>query len=98
MNDYRKAPGKKIKWGYIRSSFSLYTLCLISELHNMEDYQTCFAVLSGISRFTIAAITALKIDTGSSIFAWGLCTFVYICNNMQYDNFLKVKLKRKKER
>ena len=48
--------------------------------HVLEfTFHTCFTVISRKSRFTITAITSLKIDTRSSVLAWFIFTFIYIC-------------------
>ena len=56
-----------------------YAICITRLKEINREYLTNLTILSDIAKFTIAAITSFKVDTGSSVLAWVIHTLVYIC-------------------
>ena len=56
-----------------------------------REYLTNLTILSDIAKFTIAAITSFKVDTGSSVLAWVIHTLVYICPLLRELHWLPVR-------
>ena len=52
--------------------------------------RTCFTVVSSISGFAVTAITSWKVDTGSSVLAWSVGTFVNICKQLGREIILNI--------
>ena len=58
----------------------------INKRKNNNIITTCFTVVSRISRFTVTAITSLKIHTSSSVLARVGHAPVNNCSKIQYNN------------
>ena len=72
-----------------------FLLCYIKWLKMFQKQsQTWFAVFPRVSRFTIAAITSFKVDTGSSVITWIFVALVYICERHQTKKLVESEGKR----